>query len=72
MRALIQRVSRASVSVEGHVVAAIKQGLVVLVGVGKGEFVEVGVGVLVAVGSCVLVECGWGVFVAVGRGVLVG
>lgn len=37
MRALIQRVSQASVSVEGHVVAAIEQGLVVLVGVARGD-----------------------------------
>lgn len=37
MRALIQRVSQASVSIEGEVVAAIKQGLVVLVGVGRAD-----------------------------------
>ena len=37
MRALIQRVSQASVSVEGHVVAAIEQGLVALVGVARGD-----------------------------------
>ena len=37
MRALIQRVSQASVSVEGQIVAAIKQGFVVLVGVGKED-----------------------------------
>ena len=37
MRALIQRVSQASVSVEGHGVAAIEQGLVVLVGVARGD-----------------------------------
>jgi len=37
LRALIQRVSLASVSVEGHPVAAIKQGLVVLLGVRIGD-----------------------------------
>lgn len=37
MRALVQRVSKASVSIEGLVVSTIKQGLVVLVGVGKGD-----------------------------------
>lgn len=37
MKALVQRVSKASVSVENQVVAAIKQGLVVLIGVGKGD-----------------------------------
>ncbi len=37
MRALVQRVSQASVSIENQIVAAIKQGLVVLIGVGKGD-----------------------------------
>lgn len=37
MRALVQRVSNASVTIEGHLVSAIKQGLVVLIGVGKGD-----------------------------------
>ncbi|MEX2080947.1 MAG: D-aminoacyl-tRNA deacylase [Dehalococcoidia bacterium] len=37
MRALIQRVTRASVIVEGKVVATIDRGLVVLVGVGEGD-----------------------------------
>ena len=37
MRALVQRVSKASVSIEGQTVAAIKQGLVVLIGVGRGD-----------------------------------
>ena len=37
MRALVQRVSKASVTIEGKVVSAIKQGLVVLIGVGKGD-----------------------------------
>ncbi len=37
MRALVQRVSNASVTIEGQVVSAIKQGLVVLIGVGKGD-----------------------------------
>lgn len=37
MRALSQRVSQASVSVEGQVIAAIKQGFVVFVGVGRGD-----------------------------------
>ena len=37
MRALVQRVSNASVTIEGQLVSAIKQGLVVLIGVGKGD-----------------------------------
>jgi D-tyrosyl-tRNA(Tyr) deacylase len=37
MRALIQRVSRASVSVEGRTVSAIGPGLVVLLGVGRAD-----------------------------------
>lgn len=37
MRALVQRVSNASVTIEGHLVSAIKQGLVVLIGVGKDD-----------------------------------
>ena len=37
MRALIQRVSQASVSIEGQSVAAIKQGFVIFIGVGKGD-----------------------------------
>ena len=37
MRALVQRVSKASVSIEGQVISAIKQGLVVLIGVGRGD-----------------------------------
>jgi len=37
LKALVQRVSKASVSVENQVVAAIKQGLVVLIGVGIGD-----------------------------------
>jgi D-tyrosyl-tRNA(Tyr) deacylase len=37
MRLLIQRASRASVSVDGRVVSSIGTGLVILVGVGKGE-----------------------------------
>lgn len=37
MRALVQRVSKASVSIEGGTVASIEQGLVVLIGVGKGD-----------------------------------
>ena len=37
MKALVQRVSRASVTVQGQTVADIKQGLVVLVGVGKDD-----------------------------------
>ena len=40
MRALIQRVSRASVSVDGSVVGAIDRGLVVLVGVTHGDSEE--------------------------------
>lgn len=41
MRLLIQRVSRASVSVEGRQVGAIDAGLVVLVGVGHDDTPEV-------------------------------
>ena len=37
MRALIQRVSQASVSVQGNTVATIEQGLVALVGVARGD-----------------------------------
>jgi D-tyrosyl-tRNA(Tyr) deacylase len=37
LRALIQRVSQASVSVGGQSVAAIKQGFVIFIGVGKGD-----------------------------------
>lgn len=40
MRALIQRVAQASVSVDGVVVGAIGPGLVVLLGIGKGDEVE--------------------------------
>lgn len=40
MRALVQRASRASVSIQGQVVAAIRQGLVVLLGVGSGDAEE--------------------------------
>ena len=37
MKAVIQRVSRASVEVEGQVVGSIGPGLVVLLGVAKGD-----------------------------------
>lgn len=40
MRAVVQRVSRASVSVDGQVVGAIGQGVVVLVGVTHGDTEE--------------------------------
>ncbi len=40
MRALIQRVSEASVTVDGEVVGAIDRGLVVLVGVKEGDTEE--------------------------------
>ncbi len=37
MRALIQRVSQASVAVEGHTVGSIGAGLVALLGIGQGD-----------------------------------
>jgi D-tyrosyl-tRNA(Tyr) deacylase len=37
MRAVIQRVSRASVTVDGEVVGSIGRGLLVLLGVGRGD-----------------------------------
>jgi D-tyrosyl-tRNA(Tyr) deacylase len=37
MKALIQRVSEASVTIDGHVFSNIEQGLVVLLGVEKGD-----------------------------------
>jgi D-tyrosyl-tRNA(Tyr) deacylase len=37
VRALVQRVSKASVSIEGRPIASIEQGLVALIGVGKGD-----------------------------------
>lgn len=37
MRALVQRVSHASVTIEGQKVASISQGLVVLLGAGRGD-----------------------------------
>lgn len=37
MRAVIQRVSRAKVTVDGHVVGAIERGLLVLLGVAEGD-----------------------------------
>lgn len=37
MRALLQRVSRASVRVEGRVTGAIDRGLLVLLGIGQGD-----------------------------------
>jgi D-tyrosyl-tRNA(Tyr) deacylase len=37
MRAVVQRVSRASVSVEGRVVGDVGRGLLVLLGVGQGD-----------------------------------
>ena len=37
MRAVVQRVSEASVTVDGQVVAAIKQGLLVFVGIARGD-----------------------------------
>ncbi len=40
MRALIQRVSKASVTVDGETVGAIDQGLVVLVGIAHGDTEE--------------------------------
>lgn len=40
MRAVIQRVSEASVEVDGQVVGAVGQGLLVLLGVGQGDGAE--------------------------------
>ncbi|WP_448383506.1 D-aminoacyl-tRNA deacylase [Desulfosoma sp.] len=40
MRAVVQRVSKASVDVDGQTVAAVGRGLVVLVGVGRGDTEE--------------------------------
>jgi len=40
MRALLQRVTRASVSVEGQTVAAIGPGLLILLGIGGGDTEE--------------------------------
>lgn len=37
MRAVLQRVSRASVTVDGQVVGAIDRGLLILLGVGEGD-----------------------------------
>lgn len=37
MRALLQRVTRASVTVDGQVVASIGRGLVILLGIGQGD-----------------------------------
>lgn len=37
MRAVVQRVTEASVTVEGEVVGAIEEGLLVLLGVGEGD-----------------------------------
>lgn len=40
MRAVVQRVSRAAVTVDGRVVGEIGQGLAVLVGVGEGDTID--------------------------------
>ncbi|MGC8821067.1 MAG: D-aminoacyl-tRNA deacylase [Fervidobacterium sp.] len=40
MRAVVQRVSKASVSVDGQIVGKIGNGLVVLIGVGKDDTVD--------------------------------
>ncbi len=40
MRAIVQRVSQASVTVAGNVVGAIDQGLLVLLGIGEGDTEE--------------------------------
>jgi D-tyrosyl-tRNA(Tyr) deacylase len=37
MRALLQRVNRGRVSVDGHTIAEIGAGMVILLGVGKGD-----------------------------------
>jgi D-tyrosyl-tRNA(Tyr) deacylase len=40
MRALLQRVSKASVTVDGQTISAIEKGLLILLGVGHGDGVE--------------------------------
>ena len=40
MRALIQRVSKASVSVEGQTISSIGKGLLILLGIGHGDGAE--------------------------------
>ena len=40
MRALLQRVSKASVTVEGQTISSIEKGLLILLGVGHGDGVE--------------------------------
>ncbi|NWF65482.1 MAG: D-aminoacyl-tRNA deacylase, partial [Chloroflexi bacterium] len=37
MRALIQRVSKASVTVEGQTISKIGNGLLILLGIGRGD-----------------------------------
>jgi len=41
MRAIIQRVNRGSVSVDGRRISEIKNGLVILLGVGKGDTLNI-------------------------------
>ena len=45
MRGIVQRVRRAAVSVEGEPIREIGEGIVLLVGVGDGQFTRAGVAI---------------------------